>query len=365
MINKNFFTIIIFLGILIFLGYLFYNILIYILLAIIFAAIGSPFMKLLQKFKIKNRTCSPSLAAGITLFGLVALIALGFYILIPFIIKEIEVVTAIDPLLYTKTLETWLHQIDLFLYKHGFLSNGEHISDVLLLQMKTSISSINFSSVIGNIFSFAGALCILLFSVIFLTFFALKDKEIFFKMVRSAIPVSFRDNYDRILTQTRIQVVRYFSGLLLDNIIVGVAVGVACYFANVPNALLIGILIGVLNTIPYVGPLIAFGLSLIFSITSLLPTYPTAGELSMLFVKISIIFGVIKGLDIFLITPVIFGKSMKIHPVEIFIIILLAGYVGGITGMIFAVPAYSMIRIVIKEFFGNYYSDTENFVGRV
>jgi len=51
---------------------------------------------------------------------------------------------------------------------------------------------------------------------------------------------------------------------------------------------------------------------------------------------------------------------MKIHPIEIFIVILLAGYLGGITGMIFAVPAYSMIRIIVKEFFGNYYSGEEN-----
>jgi predicted PurR-regulated permease PerM len=316
-------------------------------------------MQVLQKIKIKNISCSTSLAAGITLIVLITLVSLGMYVLIPFIIKEIKVVSSTDLSLYAKSLEIWLHQADLYLHDYGFLSNNEHVSDILSLQMKSSMSAINFSSVLGNIFSFAGALIILLFSVIFLKFFELKDKEIFFKMIRSAIPISFRDNYDRILAQTRMQVVRYFSGLLLDNIIVGVVVGLACYFANVPNALLIGLLIGVLNTIPYVGPFIALGLSLIFSITSLLPTYPTAHELSVLFWKITIIFAVVKALDTFLLTPVIFGKSMKVHPIEIFIVILLAGYVGGITGMIFAVPAYSMIRIIIQEFFGSYYSEQE------
>jgi len=65
---------------------------------------------------------------------------------------------------------------------------------------------------------------------------------------------------------------------------------------------------------------------------------------------------VLKAIDTFVLTPIIFGKSLQIHPIEIFIVILMAGYVGGIMGMIFAVPAYSMIRIVVKEFFGNYYS---------
>jgi predicted PurR-regulated permease PerM len=357
--NKNFYTIAIFLGILIFLGYLFYNVLIFILLAIVFASLGSPLMKLLQKLKIKNRTCSTSLAAGITLFVLVGLISLSFYILIPLVIKEIEIVSSIDPTLYTKAIEDWLQQAEQFLYRNGFLADNENISDILLVQMKSFLSSISISGIIGNIISFAGALLILLFSVIFLTFFALKDKEIFFKMIRRAIPISFRDNYDRILEQTRVQVVRYFLGVLLDNIILGAAIGVACYFANIPNALLIGFLAGIFNIIPYIGPFIAMGLGLAISITTLLPTNPSAEVLSLLFWKMAIIFAVLKAIDMFVLTPVIFGKSMKIHPIEIFIVILLAGYLGGITAMIFAVPAYSVIRIVIKEFFGSYYSAQE------
>jgi len=353
--NKKFTTIIIFLGVLILLGYLFSNILIFILLSIIFAAVGSPLMKLLQKIKIKNWSCSASLAAGITLIVLLGLLSLGVCILIPFIIKEIEVVSSIDPTLYTKAFENWLHNADQFMYRNGFLNQNETLSDIILTQMKSFVASINISKLAGNIFSFAAGFLILLFSVIFLSYYALKDKEFFFKMIRRAIPVSFRDNYDRILTQTRVQVVRYFSGVLLDNIILGVAIGVACYFAKIPNALLIGFLAGVLNTIPYVGPFIALGLGLVISIISLLPTEPTAEMLSLLFWKMAIIFAVLKAIDMFVLTPIIFGKSIHVHPVEIFIVILLAGYLGGILGMIFAVPAYSMLRIVIKEFFGVYY----------
>ncbi|MCL1851066.1 MAG: AI-2E family transporter [Bacteroidetes bacterium] len=353
--NKNFFTVIFFLAALIFLGYLFSNVLIFILLAIIFASIGSPLMKLLQKIKIKNRTCSSSLAAGITLFLLLGLISLGVYILIPFVVKEIEVVSSIDPALYTTALENWLHQADMFLYNKGLLEFNEHLGDIILTQTKSFIGAISISQMAGNLFSFAAALFILLFSVIFLTFFALKDKEIFFKMIRRAIPVSFRVHYDRILAQTRVQVVRYFSGVLLDNIILGGAIGLACYIANIPNALLIGFLAGIFNIIPYIGPFIAMGLGLAISITSILPMNPTAEMLTLLFWKFAIIFAVLKAIDMFVLTPVIFGKSIQVHPVEIFIVILLAGYVSGIMGMIFAVPAYSMIRIIVKEFFGGYY----------
>jgi len=357
--NKNFFTIVAFLGVLVFLGYLFSNILIFILLAIIFASVGSPLMQLLQRIKIRNRSCSSSLAAAITLMVLVGVISLILYILIPFVVKEIEYVSSIDPTLYTLAIENWLQQADKFLYEYGFLNDNEHLGDLLLTQMKSFLGSISVSGIIGNIISFTGTLFILLFSVIFLSFYALKDKEFFFKMIRSAIPVTFRDNYDRIITQTRIQVVRYFNAVLLDNIILGAAIGIACYFAKVPNALLIGVLAGIFNIIPYIGPFIAMGLGLVISITALLPTNPSAEVLSLLFWKMAIIFAVLKAIDTFVLTPVIFGKSIKVHPVEIFIVILLAGYLGGIIGMIFAVPAYSMIRIVVNEFFGNYYQSEE------
>jgi predicted PurR-regulated permease PerM len=312
-------------------------------------------MRLLQKIKFKNKAISPSVAAGITLFVLVGLLSFGFYFFIPFIIKELEVISSIDPTLYTNAIESWLQQIDVFLHKHGFLLQDEHIGDILLVQMKSFVGSISISGVVENIISFAGAAFILVFSVIFLTYFALKDKEIFFKMTRNAIPLSFRENYDRIVSQTRVQVVRYFSGLLLDMIILGAIIGIACYFAGIPNALLIGVLAGLFDIIPYIGPFIAMGISLVLSITSILPTDPSTAELSMLFWKMVIIFVTAKSIDNFVLQPVIFGKSVQAHPVEIYVVILMAGYVGGITGMIVAVPAYSLIRIVIKEFFGSYY----------
>jgi len=353
--NKNIFAIIAFLGVLIILGYQFFNVLVFIFLAIILASVGSPLMVLLQKIKIKKRVVPQSVAAAITLLVLVGLVFSGFYLLIPFVIKELEIVSSIDPALYTTAVANWLQEADSFLHRYGLIADNEHVGDILVAQMKTLLGSISVSGIVQNVISFAGATFILVFSVIFLTYFALKDKEIFFKMVRKAIPVSFRGNYDHIVAQTRVQVVKYFSGVLLDMIILGVIIWLACYFAGVPNALLIGVLAGLFDVIPYIGPFIAMGISLVLSVTSLLPTDPSSVELSMLFWKITIIFIVAKAIDNFILQPVIFGKSVKAHPVEIYIVILVAGYIGGIVGMIIAVPAYSLIRIIIKEFFGNYY----------
>ena len=72
-------------------------------------------------------------------------------------------------------------------------------------------------------------------------------------------------------------------------------------------------------------------------------------------IKVIIAFGITKLVDDFVLQPYIYGKSTQTHPLEIFIVILMAGYIGGVFGMIFAVPAYTLIRIVVKEFFGAYY----------
>lgn len=358
--NKNIITVLIFLAALIVLGYLFYNILIYILVAIILASVGSPIMKILKKIKVKKWGIPTSLAAAFTLVLLMGLIVGGFYLIIPMIISEIKLVSSIDPAQYTSVLENWLFYADNFLTKNGLLEKNQHLSDILLTQIKSLLDSISITNVVGNLFSFVGAVFILLFSVLFFSYYALKDKEIFFKMIRAAIPNSFRENYDHILSETRSQIVRYFSGVLIDMLSVGAIIGTLCYLFGVPNALLIGVLAGCLNIIPYVGPIIALCLGVIISITSLLPTDPSAAVLSMLIWKLVFIFLATKTLDDFVFQPFIYGKSVKVHPVEIFIVILFAGHIGGVTGMIFAVPAYSLLRIIVKEFFGNYYFSENN-----
>ena len=118
-------------------------------------------------------------------------------------------------------------------------------------------------------------------------------------------------------------------------------------------ALIIGAIGGLLNIIPYVGTLIAVLLSEIIGITTLLPIDPEMSLIWANVIKIAAAFGVAKLVDDFVLQPYIYGRQTHSHPLEIFIVILMAGYLGGVFAMIFAVPAYTLLRIVINEFFGN------------
>ena len=128
---------------------------------------------------------------------------------------------------------------------------------------------------------------------------------------------------------------------------------------QVPKALLIGTLGGLLNIIPFVGPIISAVLGIIIALTSMIATDPGSATIASTIIKVICIILFVKGLDDFIFQPMIYGKRTHIHPLEIFIVILMAGYIGGVLAIFFAVPAYTLIRIVVKEFFGAYFSEDD------
>ncbi|MBR0073099.1 MAG: AI-2E family transporter, partial [Bacteroidales bacterium] len=123
--------------------------------------------------------------------------------------------------------------------------------------------------------------------------------------------------------------------------------------ADFPNALLIAAICGVMVVIPYLGAIIGSVLSFVILIVSTLNLSTDGVEILPLLLTFYGIFVVVKLIDDFVMQPLIYSKSVKAHPVEIFIVILVAGKIGGVLGMIAAIPAYTLIRIFVKEFWSN------------
>ena len=357
--EKRIFTILFFLALFLFLGWLFIDIVIYFFMALVLSIIGSPVVKLFERIKIKGRKMPQSLAAAITLIALLGFITTLVAVIVPVVSRELVLISSINPELFTNEIQNWLSSLEHFLVDYGMLDSTEHLSTILVDQFSTILKSIDIQYLAGNIFSFATSLFIAVFAVTFLTFYSLKDQSIFFKTVEKMIPVFYRDSYHKILNASKPPLIRYFTGVFLEMAIMGLMEGLLCFFMGIPNPFLIGVIGGLLNIIPYLGPIIGVGLSIIMTITTLLPTSPDGALLTSAVVKVMIAFGIAKLIDDFVLQPVIYGKSVKAHPVEIFVVILIAGQIGGIFGMIFAVPAYTLLRIIVKEFFGHYYGVDE------
>ena len=118
--------------------------------------------------------------------------------------------------------------------------------------------------------------------------------------------------------------------------------------AGFHNTIVIGFFAGLINVIPYLGPIIGLSFGLLLGMAQTISN--TSMELGSAFLIIIGVFGVVQLLDNFVTQPVVFSTSIRAHPLEIFLVISFAASMAGISGMIVAVPVYSVVRLLAAEF---------------
>ena len=336
----------------------FSDIIIYLLLALLLSLAGRPIVKLLCKFRIGKIGFPRPLAAIIVIAGFIGLFFGIFAILTPLISQEIRNLASIDPQVLTDGYDRFLSQFEKFASRHNVDVTATEISEAIVVQLQDFAQKLDIGNFFSHLVGIIASVFVAIFAILFLTFFSLSDDGIILKTAKKVFPVKLRNNFDNIVANTRTQIVRYFGGVFMEMCIVGLINGIVCHLLGVPDAVLIGVLSGMLNIIPYIGPLISVCLNVILSCTSMIPMSPAGIDVLYNIIKVVATFASAQLIDNFILQPFIYGKSVHAHPIEIFIVILAAAKVGGVLGMIFAVPVYTLIRIVVKEFFGQYFLDT-------
>ncbi|HEY1039408.1 MAG TPA: AI-2E family transporter, partial [Bacteroidia bacterium] len=211
----------------------------------------------------------------------------------------------------------------------------------------------NVSTLLNGFVSTTGTMIGGTLAVLFITFFLLKEDKMVFRSLLLITPSNYEEEIKDIVRTTQVLLSKYFVGLLIDMLIVTAIVTLCMYLLGIQNAVLIGVFTGLMNIIPYVGPLISF----IFAVTLGVTGCIEYGQINAVGDVITKIFFVLLGvnmLDGFLIQPFIFSNSVKAHPLEIFLVILMAASVAGIWGMVVAIPTYTLLRIIAKEFLVNF-----------
>jgi predicted PurR-regulated permease PerM len=223
----------------------------------------------------------------------------------------------------------------------------EHTNvQVYLYEKLISLFTItNLSLLLNRFFSMLGDFLVAVFSIGFLTFFFLRDEELIIRSILSLVPLDYYEKAKKVWLDSERMLKRYFIGLLTETLLVTIFIAVGLWIVGIKYALLIGLFSGLMNVIPYVGPIIGITFALFVGLT-------TNSDMSMLSVitKILIVFPLINIADNFLLQPFIYSNSVKAHPLEIFLVSLAGSAIGGIGGMILAVPTYTVLRVFIKEF---------------
>jgi predicted PurR-regulated permease PerM len=197
-----------------------------------------------------------------------------------------------------------------------------------------------------------GNIYLAIFATIFISFFFLKDKFLLRKITFSIINNDKHEKAKNALINAKYLLSRYFIGILIQISCVTFLVTMGLTFLGVENAIVIGFFAGLTNIIPYLGPMIGSFVGLTLSVITNLNLAP---ELLLPFaVKIMFLFMLTQIIDNMILQPTIFSRSVKAHPLEIFSIVMIGFQLGGLIGMIIAIPFYTLFRIFAKEFLSEF-----------
>jgi predicted PurR-regulated permease PerM len=330
------------------------TIIVYIIISIILSLIGKPLFRFFSKIRPGKFKLSPALCS---LFALVVIIfSFGclFYMFIPLLVEEARIISRINPNDVITAFREPLQNLEYDLQKYQISYGQEESMQSFVVSKLTSILGFQeISGYAGQMLSFTTSLIAGFFSVSFITFFLMKDEKLIYNIIILLTPPKHVSAIKEIMHDTQTILTRYFIGIIIDMIFVATTIAIGLTILGVNNALLIGIFAGIMNVIPYVGPLLGAGFAILIGVTGNLEL-DFYTQLIPLIEKIGLVFIITQLIDAFLVQPYLISSTVKAHPLEIFLVILIAGTFGGITGMIIAIPVYTIIRIVAKEFLFNF-----------
>ena len=326
--------------------YFFHQIVIYILIAGILSLIGQPIDRFIGKLKIGNFQIPATISAALALLTLFLFFFTLALIFTPLIMEEASFFSSLDRETIMASLQQPMNSIDHLLHNFNIDYRQENLQNYFREKLISVLSITNLSLFANRLFGALGDFFIAFFAISFLTFFFLRDEKIIADGVLSLFPSNYSDKLNLVLTEAERLLKRYFIGILIEVLLVTALLSIGLSIAGIKHALLIALFAGLMNVVPYVGPFIGAAFALLIGLT----TNQDAAMLSTV-IKICIVFPIVNLADAFLLQPLIYSSSVKAHPVEIFLVILSGAAIGGIGGMILAVPSYTILRVFVKEFF--------------
>lgn len=322
------------------------SVLFYIGFAAVLSLVGRPIVLFFRdKLKVPN-----TLAVIVTLIILFSLIVGAILMIIPVIAEQGENISKIDIDEVKENLEVLNEQISNYfgINKVNVLERVQNLEFV-----RENLSMDVVPQFVNGFFGTLGSIMIGLFSILFISFFLLKDSRLLLEGVLVFSKKGNEGQFLRAFTKIKQLLSRYFIGLIFQIFILFALYGILLLSLGTENALIIAFFCALLNLIPYLGPAIGYFLMGAFVISDNLGANFTDIILPQLIV-VTIGYGIIQLIDNFLNQPLIFGASVKSHPLEIFIIILIAGLLFGIIGLVLAIPTYTAIKVISKEFLSEY-----------
>ena len=286
--------------------------------------------------QMENSGINRGAAIGLLFIFFGSLIALCFKFLIPIISYEIE---TLSRALANKDAQTLINKLQITLTQRIPILKNPEIARQVSARLQVLFTSLLTKS-LNLLFAILSSFTMIIV-VPFMTFFFLKDGHRIKKFIIQSVPNRYFEMSLNLLYKINLQLGNYFRGQLLVSMIIGALSVVTLYSLNVPYFFIIGIIAGLANMIPYFGPVVGALPAILVAIVENGTLGPVLG--------IVIAFAMIQLLDNILISPLIVSKSIQIHPLLVILVILIGSNIGGIFGMLLAVPLFAVVQVIVKE----------------
>ena len=332
----------------------FSTVLIYVILAFVVSLISRPLARIMGKLRIKGKSAPDWLLSILSVTIVIAILLMVILLVIPVItriINDASLFSNIDRSEgnFSDTINNWIIGI--------FPSLGKDFDAIgmLLNYLKGLLSDFDITGLIGSVGSIVIDIAIGLFAVVFISFFFVKDENLFSKIVAALVPDRIEASVTESIVDIEHLLSRYFVGLILEMFCVALLNFLGLWLIariSVSYALGIAFIAGILNILPYVGPILG---EILGALLGMVLHYGAGVGLDVnIWIFALIILAImltVQLVDNFVLQPIIYSTSIQATPLEIFIVMLMAGHIGGILGMLAAIPAYTVIRVIAGRFF--------------
>ncbi|NUO02071.1 MAG: AI-2E family transporter [Saprospiraceae bacterium] len=334
--------------------YVFNQIVFYTVAAWVVSLLGKPLMKFFdQRLRFGKWKAGPGLSAMLTMASFFLIFLLLFLLFVPMLIRQTGNLADVDYAKIAVALNEPFQNVLKWLEGKGLHPPQQSLESILTETFQDYFNPGIIGSFFSGLITAAGNIAIGLFAVVFIAFFFLKEENLLVGFIAALLPARYENQVRNAVDETSRMLGRYFSAIALQISAIAIYVSFWLSVLGVQNAILIALFAALMNVIPYIGPLIGGIVGIGLTLTSSLDLEFYTQMLPLLG-KVLLVFWTVQLIDNYLIQPYLFSASVMAHPLEIFIVTLMGAQLGGITGMVLAIPGYTVLRVIAREFLSRY-----------
>jgi predicted PurR-regulated permease PerM len=332
----------------------FSNIFAYLTISIVLATVLRPLTNQITRFQIFGGKIPRFVAILSSYVVVIAVLSLFVLLFVPLISEQIEVLNSLEFNVVYDSFVAPLRWLEQFLIDNNLTEQGSgFIVNSTRSGLLEFIQEINFTDVLNHLLSLTGSFFIGVLAVIFITFFLLYENGIIRRQLIALIPNQYFEVFISGLYKIERLLSNFLLGILFQMFSIFSLASIGLSIVGVNYAVTIAVFAAIANLIPYLGPLLGgiFGILVAISTSG---DFSFSNENILLIIKVFSVFGAVQAIDNIVLQPLIFSKSVKAHPLEIFVIIFVGATVAGIPGMIAAIPVYTVLRVSSTEIYAGF-----------